>query len=339
MPVMLAGIDEAGYGPLLGPLTVAMAVFRVEDWTPGQAAPDLWRLLGSAVSREARDKRGRIPVADSKRLKLPNDSATRHPLTHLERGVLAFMSQSEAAGNGAGDGSARGPIGTDAELLGRLGATHTGLAWYGGEAGALPVAGTPEQHAVDANLLRGALASAGVRVVALRCVVVDEAAFNDIVRRTGTKGEATLHAIGRHLRWLRKRLAGGGDQAGEGLAVRVVCDRLGGRTAYGDLLARELEVAVRATEESARVSRYEFDPDWAALFQPECESAHLAVALASMTAKLVRELAMARFNRYWGARVADLKPTAGYRADAARWLRDAGGALTAEVRREMIRIA
>lgn len=334
MPVILAGIDEAGYGPLLGPLTVAMAVFRVEDWAAGQAAPDLWNLLGSAVSREARDKRGRIPVADSKRLKLPNDSTTRHPLTHLERGVLAFMAQAQ------GDvGQECGAIGTDAELLGRLGATHTGLAWYGGEAATLPVAGTPEQHAVDANLLRGALASAGVQVVALRCVVVDEAAFNEIVRRTGTKGEATLHAIGQHLRWLRERMGAGGEQAGEGLAVRVVCDRLGGRTAYGDLLARELDAAVRATEESARVSRYEFEPDWAALFQPECESAHLPVALASMTAKLVRELAMARFNRYWGARVADLKPTAGYRADAARWLRDAGSALTAEVRREMIRIA
>lgn len=324
MGVILAGIDEAGYGPLLGPLTVAMAVFRLETWTPGGPAPDLWDLLSAGVCREPRDKRSRIPVADSKRLKLPNDSASRHPLTHLERGVLAFLHQSghEAA--------------TDSDLMATLGATHSGRPWYAGEPVPLPVSAAATQTALDANVLQGAMASAGVQLLALRCVVVDELLFNDIVRRTGTKGEATLHAIGRHLRWLRDLLAA--KEKGE--PVRVVCDRLGGRTAYGDLLTRELpDTQVRATEETPRVSRYEIGGDWAALFQPEAESAHLPVALASMTAKLVRELAMARLNRHFGARLADLKPTAGYRADAHRWLRDAAGVLTEQERREMIRIA
>ena len=79
-------------------------------------------------------------------------------------------------------------------------------------------------------------------------------------------------------------------------------------------------------------------------FMPEAESAHLPVALASMIAKLIRELAMARFNRYWcdRARAAaslELKPTAGYRQDAARWLHDARDILTPEDRRAMIRNA
>jgi hypothetical protein len=58
------------------------------------------------------------------------------------------------------------------------------------------------------------------------------------------------------------------------------------------------------------------------IFEVEAEERHFPVALASMTAKLVRELAMLRFNRYWSGRMAELKPTAGYRNDAWRFLDD-----------------
>lgn len=324
MGVILAGIDEAGYGPLLGPLTVAMSVFRVADWQDGQPAPDCWKLLKAAVSRKPGGKRPRIAVADSKKLKLPNDGAIRHPLTHLERGVLAFMHQ-----------CGHEPW-TDSDLLAALGATHTGRAWYAGDAARIPCAAPSTQPVFDANALRACMAAAGVELIALRCIALDEAVFNDIVRRTGTKGEATLHAIGRHLRWLRDDL----ESRAIGDPVRVVCDRLGGRTTYGDLLERELPGQyVRATEEGPRVSRYEVGERWAAMFQPEAEDAHLPVALASMTAKLVRELAMARFNRHFVARMPDLKPTAGYRGDAQRWLRDAAAILTPQERLEMVRIA
>ena len=54
-------------------------------------------------------------------------------------------------------------------------------------------------------------------------------------------------------------------------------------------------------------------------FETKEHLAAMAVALASMTAKLVRELAMHRFNRHWCGRVPELKPTAGYRQDASRW--------------------
>ncbi|MCZ7632744.1 MAG: hypothetical protein M5U20_04580 [Phycisphaerales bacterium] len=90
MALIYCGIDEAGYGPMLGPLCVGFAAFRVEGWTVGESAPDLWGALGSGVCRDPGDKRGRVAVADSKRLKLSNQSKSRHPLTHLERGVLAF---------------------------------------------------------------------------------------------------------------------------------------------------------------------------------------------------------------------------------------------------------
>ena len=50
-------------------------------------------------------------------------------------------------------------------------------------------------------------------------------------------------------------------------------------------------------------------------------------------------LMMMRFNRYWQARVPELKPTAGYVQDARRWLRDVGSLATPAERTMMIRRA
>jgi hypothetical protein len=48
----------------------------------------------------------------------------------------------------------------------------------------------------------------------------------------------------------------------------------------------------------------------------------MPTALASMTAKYLRELAMKAFNEFWCALVPDLRPTAGYYGDSRRFKRD-----------------
>jgi ribonuclease HII len=53
------------------------------------------------------------------------------------------------------------------------------------------------------------------------------------------------------------------------------------------------------------------------------------VAIASMTAKYVRERAMECFNRYWSTRQPGLRPTAGYPLDANRWRSDAAATIAA----------
>ena len=87
--LVYAGIDEAGYGPMLGPLCVASTCFVIADADPAAGPPDLWKALSGAVCRKASDKKKRIAIDDSKRLKGAS-SARLHPCRHLERGLGAW---------------------------------------------------------------------------------------------------------------------------------------------------------------------------------------------------------------------------------------------------------
>src|SRR5438128_726985 len=68
---IIVGIDEAGYGPLLGPLVVSAVAFEVPVSVLREAksaadGPDLWKLLRTAVSRRPLKRGSRLAVADSK---------------------------------------------------------------------------------------------------------------------------------------------------------------------------------------------------------------------------------------------------------------------------------
>lgn len=339
MSTVLVGIDEAGYGPTLGPLCVGMTAMRVPG-DAGSAAPDLWKLLGDAVTREPGrrgrpDARGRIAIADSKRLKLPNSVTTTHPLVHLERGVLAFL------------GATGSHPDTDDALLAALrGGSDRGHACYAQHAAAIPCAITDGERRIAASSVAAACSRAGVEILDLRCRAVFEAEFNTLVR-SGGKAQAVVEPLAAFISLAVASWAGDGKASRLG----IVCDRLGGRATYVDILRRAVPGGdVEVLEESPEVSRYVVrvaaggEPRRAGvMFLTESEDAHLGVALASMTAKYVRELLMSRFNRYFSAlaqaRGIELKPTAGYALDARRWLTDAGAVLTPADREHLVRIA
>ena len=323
MALILAGIDEAGYGPLLGPLCVGCSALRIEQWAVGDPAPDVWRLLKRAVCRSPGDRRKRIAIADSKRLKLANSVKTSGPLIHLERAAASFLAVGGEAP--ADDDGVFAAIG--AQLRAR---------WYTVEPVPFPRDLTGAQRRIDANTLRAAMAAGGVSVHLLGCEAICEDEFNAIVRRTGSKAEATIEAIGRRLRQLAP-LALQGD------TVRICCDRLGGRIEYAEPLARELPgLPIAMLEQNPARSLYEIGDVPGACrveFRPEAEDVHLPVALASILAKLTRELAMARLNRFFAPRRDGVRPTAGYRQDAGRWLEDMAPALTRQERQALVRIA
>lgn len=305
--LLYCGIDEAGYGPLLGPLCVAAAAFAIED-ADGAASdvrpPDLWTLLRAAVA-DRPGVRDRIAIADSKRLKGAKEGKA-HPLRHLERGVVAALS---AATGGA-------PA-TDAALFDALGVS-LGAAddcpWYGRPV-ELPLGDSPDALAIAANRLAVATRAAGVRLARLACRVLDGPEFNREARLC-RKSELNFRlAMG-----LVDRLWS--DHAGA--HPRVVIDRQGGRAQYLDVLGTSFpEASRRVLGESESISRYRLEDARGPItlsFEVESESRHLPCALASMTAKLVRELLMERMNRYFRDLLPELAPTAGYVEDGRRFL-------------------
>lgn len=328
--LLYVGIDEAGYGPVLGPLCVGMSAFWVQRWQPGDGVVDLWASLRSAVCRSPRDARGRLAVDDSKRLCRPLATGPGR-LAHAERTVLAFCQ----AGLGVG-------VEDDLGLLEALGVQVGPLAWYGGPARPCPGHCHRSQVAPAANALGQALARAQVRCAMLRVVSLDEAAFNAVIDRGLGKAATTLSAIGRLVPAIRSLAdasdAGGGD---EGVHVRIVLDRQGGRVRYQRALESAFGCPVRPLSETPRASAYELadHPAVRIVVQPRAEAQHLPVALASMLAKLAREVLMERFNAYWAQRRPQVRPTAGYAQDARRWLAEMAGVLDERERRTLVRRA
>ncbi len=158
-------------------------------------------------------------------------------------------------------------------------------------------------------------------IIGLRASLVYPAEFNDLCDRYGTKGAALSHVTLALVRSLIDSL----PTAPCPLPTYLFFDKHGGRNAYGALVQHHFpESWIRPVHEGRAESRYEWEHAWAtveAVFRVGCE-AMLPSALASMTAKYHREIAMRAFNAFWAARVPGLRPTAGYPGDAHRFKAD-----------------
>ncbi len=312
--MIVAGIDEAGYGPLLGPLVVSAAAFSVPGALPEEleGVPCLWRELRGAVAKKNAGSKGRLLIADSK---VVHNLAEGNRL--LERGVLGFLR--------ARDGGIL--AGTLQDLLEGLGCTDHELegrsGWYDTSAVKLPWLADGADLAIAGNVLAGAMGRASVRMEALRTRVFPEHVFNRMVSGTNNKASALVSITLSHLDYLQRNFADMQKWGG----LLVVIDKQGGRDHYTNLLLRSFpEATLRVMKESAEESVYVMTEGsvrrtvvW---FREKSESVSMATALASMLCKYVRELCMHAFNTWWGGRIEGLRPTAGYYQDGLRWLAD-----------------
>ena len=299
MPIV-AGLDEAGYGPPLGPLVVTATVFLTRDHVK-----DLWETLAAVVSRGAPTSEHHLSVADSKKV-----YSRAKGLTRLEETVLAFAH--------AYSPPCTGPRDMIESCAPAASAGAAQCPWYDDGHPAHPLDALPDRVAALAHELTSALADCGVELLLVRPQVVFAPEFNQSLRKLRSKAAVSFAQCVTLLREV--------FDLGHDTQTTVFVDKQGGRNRYGYLLLRAFpKCDIRILAEGRAESSYRITGDQGEMtvtFAQGCEDKQMPVALASMFSKYVRELYMMRFNRFWTQHVPDLRATAGYPQDAKRFLRD-----------------
>jgi len=326
--ILQVGLDEAGYAPTLGPLVVT----RVRLERPA-APPDLYERLSGLVSRKRAGRAGRGPaplhVTDSK--KVHNSS---RGVAALERSILPFLRVALAGVEGRAEADGLTDLGLAGALSGG-GVDIRGLDWYAGAPEALPVAADPCDVDASSERLAGALGSAGLSGLDIRSRVVTARELNLAIAGGLNKAEFLVEVVAGLIAPLPGELAPARD-AGTApppetpREATVLVDRMGGRRDYRALLGLAFPGAsTRELSRGERLSSYSVEGPageaaWrcGVTFACGAEDTCMTVALASMVSKYVRELLMARLNRWFAARIPGLEATAGYPVDARRFLRD-----------------
>jgi hypothetical protein len=303
----LIGMDEAGYGPNLGPLVITAVAWEV----PGDPRKvDLWSEFSGIVSSEPAADGEHLQIGDSKSVYTPSRG-----LGPLETGVLAAL----RLHNRPRESSFPGTLHEVCRRLHREFDGETHSPWVAEYDVPIPHSlngngeGPSAHHVVLGDAWRE---RCGERKVALRgicCDVVSPRRFNARTRAHDSKGRALSEISFEVLSSLWNEISPGDKER-----VLIIADKHGGRNRYHEFLPIVFgDRFIQCRQESMDLSSYAVG-NAEVRFETRSER-HLPVALASMICKYLRELAMVQFNRFWTSRVADLKPTAGYPNDAKRF--------------------
>lgn len=299
---IVVGIDEAGYGPTLGPLVMSAVAFEVPD---GQRETSIWDLLHTTVTGKPSRRDSRLLIADSKKV------YTRSKGTALlEAGALSMLGTT-----GRRPESFRGLLKI---LSPHVADDLRSYPWYCQHDPALPWQCDAGAISTKINALQCEMEESGVRFAGAWSEVLPEGHFNRLVEKTRNKATA--------LGGMTMRLLGRVATSHPDADLDFFIDKQGGRSAYGRTLMRSFERAdLRIVKEDPHESTYELAAApvvWRVAYVQKGEDHHLPIALGSMFSKYLRELFMSGFNGFWGDRVSGLRPTAGYYTDAQRFLKD-----------------
>jgi ribonuclease HII len=318
---LVLGVDEAGYGPNLGPFVIALSQWEIDsqfDVLQGLEpfAPEFRDRAISALKADSEY----IPLGDSKKIYQPGVGLGGLDL------ALRFLGQESHQGVSM-------KVWGDADLK-----RVESRLWYDPklaqrwEDSFNPASSESAEDSSGKTALfqrgREKFRKLGISFGGFRMRIIDEQFFNEECHRCGNKsnvlGEMSLGLVFSNL----KRLVEAGESTWE--SVEIYCDRQGGKKRYASLLSHaigenfpeESNPWIDVLEETPHVSRYgtivrglpitiRFQVDGDSLFPS---------AASSMAAKWVREVLMDRLNRYWHEVTGGtVRPTAGYSVDAHRF--------------------
>ncbi len=287
----LIGIDEAGFGPNLGPLIISATVWEIDaNYQPD----DLWDSLASVISQTRKVTADQIHVADSKEVHQSSKG-----IGPLERSVRVLL---EASGHSLADWNSL------SRHLDPHWGTETGEPWFDEAKLKLPIDTCEIISQQLAKSVQDCWGATGIKLRTIRSRIVPAREFNQYIDEWDSKS------------LLLSRLS---LQLLDGLWNRseptlIVCDKHGARNRYDDLIDEICDGDfIFRMEEGKAISRYKVGES-ELRFQMKAES-HFPVAVSSMIAKYLRETSMELFNQYWTSRFPELKPTKGYPQDAKRF--------------------
>ena len=316
---LVLGVDEAGYGPNLGPLVVAVSAWAVDSRLEVLDGLEPFAPEFQAASWTPRS--AFVPFGDSKKIYQSGKG-----LAGLNFALRFFESIFE------GKPSEKRPwfeLGRLAqEDLSRV-ESHPWYRCINPAKGLGRASQFDENSEASCRFAREKLLKLGVRLIGFRLRVLDEAYFNECVDRLGNKSDVLGH-ISLELAW---KVLGECMDFHSFKGIEIYCDRQGGRKKYAGLISQTYERSHQESQvpfcsvvgESPKTSVYSMRHAGIATsirFQVHGDSL-FPPAAASMVAKWASESLMERFNGYWREVVGPgLKPTAGYAVDAARFASD-----------------
>ncbi len=299
--VILAGIDEAGYGPILGPLVVSCSAFSVPESLLGA---DLWSVLKKSIAPSRRHLGGRLLIADSK--KAYSRALGTSQLERTTLGALRCLGTEPASYDQVL--SYLCP-----ECLSRL----EDYPWHRNNNGC-SISSAAADIRIASDVFMDDMASSGIKLLSLRSFCLDVAHYNKLVSNVKNKASVLFSTTSGLIQNLLESFPKEN--------LQIIVDRQGGRSHYRRNLQRMfggLELSI--ISENNNTSTYELKGDSRTMrvhFVTKADDRFLPVALASMVSKYVREILVANINRYFLGFDSSLKPTAGYWKDGQRFIAD-----------------